>query len=189
MKKLLAIVCLGLVAITFGPLRAEEATSVTPSKPAVDNAAAVDGVVLYKHPEDFDSAQQLAIQNRLDRIDGIKAAMNCIQKATTMDDIHACQQKGLEETAKIRLAYCDTGMSWITDGQIRYPPLRNVRKSTQKPANDTNAASDTTDAATANSVYPRLTECQMAEQSFENLKAKQNGQVNENQPQGAAQKN
>jgi hypothetical protein len=99
MRKLLTFACLFL-ALTAG-----SAFSADADDPLKD-------VPMYPHPQDFATAQQLALQNRQDRVTMLQDSITCIQQATTMDDIHACQNTEGKSLKKIRLSYCDTDLSW-----------------------------------------------------------------------------
>lgn len=98
MKKLLASVCL-LAMFVVVPTYAQ-------------NADPLKDITILKRPEDFPSALKLAIQNRIERITMLQGSLACVQQATNMDDIRACQAEEGNNIAKIRLEYCDTTISW-----------------------------------------------------------------------------
>ncbi|MBI3419106.1 MAG: hypothetical protein HY053_03125 [Proteobacteria bacterium] len=99
MKKSLAFAFLSLAMLAGAPLHAEG------NNPFKD-------VKIYNRPEDFETARELALQSRQERLDRLQEVVSCIQQATTMKDIEACQKKETDAMAKVRLAYCDTGVSW-----------------------------------------------------------------------------
>ncbi|MBI3419107.1 MAG: hypothetical protein HY053_03130 [Proteobacteria bacterium] len=117
-------------------------------------------IKMYGHPKDFEVAKQLALQNRVERMDRIKDVMTCIRQAKAMDDIYACQETEADYTAKIRLAYCDTGVSWL---------YLDARKGSKK-----------------NGKKKPPTECQKALQAIENIKKRRSG-LGDGQTQGATE--
>lgn len=77
-----------------------------------------------ERPKDFEAFKQLAKQNRLERIERLNEVMSCFQQAKAMEDIFACQEMDAHGLAKMRLAYCETGVSWI---QLE-KPRRNAKE-------------------------------------------------------------
>ena len=69
-------------------------------------------ITIHKHPADFAEAQQLAVQNREERMANLQESMACVQRATKMDDLADCQKAEGKGLAVINLSYCDTGLSW-----------------------------------------------------------------------------
>lgn len=65
-------------------------------------------ITIYKQPDSFAAAQQLAVQYREENIAQLQKSILCVQQATTMDDLTACQKDERREFDKIRLSYCDT---------------------------------------------------------------------------------
>lgn len=106
-------------------------------------------IVIFEKPQDFEAAKALAKQNRLERIDRIHDVMNCIQQSKTVDDIYNCQELEADVTARIRLAYCDTGVSWL------YLDARRSKKKNKQ-----------------NEAASEVSECDKARQVIENIKAR-----------------
>lgn len=69
-------------------------------------------VTIHQRPSDFASAQHLAWQSRAERVERIQEIITCIDQAANMDDILSCQTRETDALAKIRLAYCNTNVSW-----------------------------------------------------------------------------
>lgn len=76
-------------------------------------------VMIFDRPADFATAQQLAYQSRADRVARVQEIMACIDQAANMDDFEACQVKEAEALAKIRLAYCNTNVSWPDKNKVQ----------------------------------------------------------------------
>ncbi len=70
-------------------------------------------IVIHKHPADFAGAQQLALQNRQERMDMLVKSTECVQKATTVEDLYTCQADERKSLDKIWLSYCDTTVSFL----------------------------------------------------------------------------
>lgn len=94
-KLLLTFASLFLVMSVTVPLRAD------------DDAQPKD-VPIYPRPQDFATAQQLALQNRQERISLMQRSAACIQQSTTFQEMTACRQKEAEFLNKIWLSYCDS---------------------------------------------------------------------------------
>lgn len=95
-----------------------QAANTPPTKP---NDPLQD-ITIYGHPEDFATAQQLALQNRAERIEKIEEVIECIQSAKSIEDINVCQKKEKTDLAKVRLAYCGTGVARLAlDGNADFP--------------------------------------------------------------------
>ena len=93
------------------PGQADAATAAAPV-PAIEEDP-LKNIVIHKHPEDFATAQQLALQNRDERSTLLQKSITCVQQATTMDELTACQADERKELDKIRLSYCNTQMSQL----------------------------------------------------------------------------
>lgn len=164
MKKLLIFSCL-LVAMTASmPIHAAELTVAAPPASPADM---IKDIPIYPRPETFEDAQKMALQNRQERLVLLQNVINCIQQATTIDDISRCQADEAKDIATIRLSYCDTDMSW---GSMR--KIRNQKNA--KPA-------DTVANAVAGGAPPppRSTECQKA---IEFLTGKKSAQPSGTEP-------
>ncbi len=74
-------------------------------------------IVIHKRPDDFASAQKLALQNRDERAVMLQRSIACVQQASTMDDLAACQADERKALDKIRLSYCDTMVSFLNGNQ------------------------------------------------------------------------
>lgn len=70
-------------------------------------------ITMHKRPNDFAGAQQLAIQNRQERMEMLQKSMECVQKAATVEDLYACQADERKSLDKIWLSYCDTTVSFL----------------------------------------------------------------------------
>ncbi len=70
-------------------------------------------IVMHKRPNDFAGAQQLAVQNRQERMEMLQKSMECVQKAATVEDLYACQADERKNLDKIWLSYCDTTVSFL----------------------------------------------------------------------------
>lgn len=79
---------------------------------AADDEAAVNDVTVYKHPQDFDTAKQMALQNRSERMQMLESVIACIQQSVNYEDIESCQTQETKTWNKIRLAYCDTAVAY-----------------------------------------------------------------------------
>lgn len=112
MKKLFALTIL-LAALLSQGAKAQEAPGPdATAKPEVTQA--LNDVKVLPRPQDFATAQQLAVQNRNDRMTMLQNSIACVKQATTMEGIYRCQSQEGMELAKIRLAYCDTTVSFPT---------------------------------------------------------------------------
>lgn len=74
-------------------------------------------IVIHKRPDDFASAQKLALQNRDERAAMLQKSIACVQQASTMDELAACQSDERKALDKIRLSYCDTMVSFLNGNQ------------------------------------------------------------------------
>ena len=102
MKKILFFACLLIALFGTAQLRAES------NDPAQGQGI---NIYIYNHPQDFTEAQQLAAQNRVDRINSLQDTIKCIHLAQNMDDIRTCQRNEHDSLEKIRLVYCKTSIA------------------------------------------------------------------------------
>lgn len=70
-------------------------------------------IVIHKHPDTFSDAQQLALQNRQERMEMLQKSTECVQKATNVEELYACQADERKSLDKIWLSYCDTTVSFL----------------------------------------------------------------------------
>ena len=102
--------CLGVALLICAPLSAEEApTEALAQAPAED---ILKDIVIHPRPTDFATAQQLALQSREERIEKVEEVIACIENAKNMEDFYVCQKNETDSLAKVRLAYCDTTVSF-----------------------------------------------------------------------------
>lgn len=116
-----------------------------------------------ERPKDFEAFKQLAKQNRLERIDRLNEVMSCFQQAKAMEDIFACQEMDAHGLAKMRLAYCETGVSWI---QLEKPRRNAKEQNAEKGLFDRN-------------------ECEKAQMAIDNIRAKLKSEQRVAQPTAA----
>jgi hypothetical protein len=124
MKKFLASAFLFVFMVAGAPLHAQS---------VVENDILNDVQILLP-PKDFEAATQLALRNRVERIARIQDVITCIQEAQSMDDFRVCQERENDYTLKIRLAYCNTGVSWLSVSKA--PPKERVATNTSDPQQD-----------------------------------------------------
>lgn len=79
------------------------------NQPAVDEDP-LKGITIHERPTDFAGAQQLARQNREDRIALMQSAIRCIQQAANMDELTECLKDERKDMDKVWLSYCDTNI-------------------------------------------------------------------------------
>jgi hypothetical protein len=118
MRNLIAFISLFFALFAFVPLRADNATATKPTNPSTDNTQPIltgsdpyEGIVMYQHADDFSTLQQLAVQNRSDRIVLMQQSLACFQQASTIDDIYRCRIDEGKALNRIRLTYCETGVA------------------------------------------------------------------------------
>lgn len=95
--------------------------TVAPSAPVLQKEVLDDDeikevlkdIVIHKHPDTFADAQQLALQNRQERMDMLQKSTECVQKATNVEELYACQADERKSLDKIWLSYCDTTVSFL----------------------------------------------------------------------------
>jgi hypothetical protein len=110
-----------------------------PTAAAADDATAVTELIkntpIYVRPKDFAEAQHLALQNRGERLEMLNRSIECVQKAKTMDDLAVCQRDEGKSLALIRLAYCDSTVSFPNrrqrtlrnaEGPLNTPPANTA---------------------------------------------------------------
>lgn len=91
-------------------------------------------IVIYPRPEDFPSAQHLALQNREERLALVQKAIECIEHSKNINDIYACQMEERKALDRIWLSYCNTTLSFLSG--VRAMP---------KPGQDPNSIPRTAD--------------------------------------------
>lgn len=109
-------------AATAQPVAPNETVGVPIAIPVVEDDPLKD-IVIHKRPEDFATAQRLALQNRDERSVMIQKSIVCVQQATTMEELTGCQTDERKTLDKIRLSYCDTMVSFFNSKQ--FMPKRN----------------------------------------------------------------
>ena len=114
-------------------------------------------IVIHKRPEDFASAQLLALQNRDERSVMLQKSIACVQQSATMEDLAACQADERKELDKIRLSYCDTMVSFLNGNQNMPGRIKRNNKAAATPAAAGDAAADAQPAR-----QQRGTECDRA---------------------------
>lgn len=113
MKNHLLFAFLFLAMLAGAPLHAEN-----PPAQAEENDP-LKGIVIHPRPEDFATAQQLALQNRDERLAMLHKSIECVQKATNVEDLSNCQKEERKSLDIIWLSYCDTMVSFLPGMAVR----------------------------------------------------------------------
>jgi hypothetical protein len=90
---------------------------------AANVAEIIKNTAIHPRPKDFAEAQQLALQNRGERLEMLNRSLACVQGAKTMEDLAVCQRDEGKSLAVIRLSYCDSTVSFPSR---RQRTLRNA---------------------------------------------------------------
>jgi hypothetical protein len=111
----MVFVFFGLAMLVGLPLQAQEAPPpVSSGAKTLTPAELVKSVQIHPKPKDFGESLELAIRNREDRLELVRKSTECVQKAKILEEINACQETERQQLSIIRLAYCETGVSFIT---------------------------------------------------------------------------
>lgn len=119
------------------------------------NSDILNNIPIYSHPTDYGTSQELAVQNRLDRIAMLQKSVTCIQQATDQKGINACLVEEGETLDKIRLSYCATNVAFP------YSSLKGSNKESDKEDDKMTDASTTP--------QPETTECAAALANYKKL--------------------
>lgn len=124
-------------------------------------------ITIYPRPEDFATAQKLAIQNREERLDLVHKAIECVQHSKSINDIYNCQNEERKALDRVWLSYCNTTLSF----------LNGVRKM-PKPGQDPGSLPRTADceralAAVTGKPQPKFNNQQQQQQQQDGSDAQQ----------------
>jgi hypothetical protein len=106
---------LGLAIFIGLPLHAQEAPPTVPlNTNAMTLGDLMKSVHVHPKPVDFADIHRLALLNRQERGDLVKQTIECLNGAKSYEDIANCQELERRGMTLLRLAYCETGLSFVT---------------------------------------------------------------------------